>query len=105
MEHIYQFAFAQLIEKKKSRTSDYAKGRKINYDKLELQDYLKETECDLSLDEKKWIFKCRTDDIDIRGNFQWKYSNHFCISCGENVIEDNEHLTLCKKLLGRNEII
>ena len=29
----------------------------------------KETECDLSLDEKKWISKCRADGIYVRGNF------------------------------------
>ena len=70
-----------------------------------MQNYLKETDIDISLDEKKWIFKCRTDDIDIKGNFSWKYENHSCVSCKLDIRENNEHLLNCKKLLGNNGII
>ena len=104
-EHVLKFSYSQLIQKKQNRTSDNAKGRNIKYNCFDMQDYLKETECILSLDDKKWIFKCRTDDIDLQGNFQWKYSSNLCISCDESCIEDNEHLLTCKKLLGKNEII
>ena len=88
-----------------SRKSENAKGRNIQYIEHCLQTYLKETEIDLSLDEKKWIFKCRTDDIDLKGNFQWKYETHSCISCKQNIFENNDHLLNCNQLLGRNEII
>ena len=70
-----------------------------------MQNYLKETNIDLSLDEKKWIFKCRTDDLDLQGNFQWKYRTNACISCKLNISENNEHLLNCSALLGKNEIV
>ena len=71
--HVQAYYFFQLLRKKESRTSENAKGRNINYPDHVMQNYLKKTNIDPSLDEKKCIFKCRTYDLDIQGNFQWKY--------------------------------
>ena len=94
-----------MIKEKESKVSDNAKGRNIIYTEQGMQNYLKETDIEITLDEKKWLFKCRTDDIDIKGNFCWKYKSHSCISCKLDILEYNEHLLNCKQLLGRNEII
>ena len=51
------------------------------------------------------LFKSRTDDIDIRGNFKWKHEIFTCISCKENIPENTEHLLCCPILIGKNEII
>ena len=96
---------AALLKKKESRISDNAKGRNIIYKVQGMQNYLQETDIEITLDEKKWLFKCRTDDIDIKGNFCWKYESHSCISCKLDILENNEHLLNCKQLIGRNEII
>ena len=40
-----------------------------------------------------------------KGNFSWKYENHYCVSCKLDIRENNEHLLNCKKLLGNNGII
>ena len=105
LSHVQAYSFSQLLKKKESRTSENAKGRNINYPDHVMQNYLKETSIDLSLDEKKWIFKCRTDDLDIQGNFQWKYKTNSCISCKQNILENNKHLLNCSKLLGKNKIV
>ena len=105
LSHVQEYSFAALLKKKESRISDNAKGRNIIYKVQGMQNYLQETDIAITLDEKKWLFKCRTDDIDIKGNFCWKYESHSCISCKLDILENNEHLLNCKQLLGRNEII
>ena len=59
----------------------------------------------MSCEEKKWLFKCRTDDIDLKANFKWKYEQSSCVSCKENVAETNEHLLFCEKLTEKNELV
>ena len=49
------------------------------------------------------MFKCRVEDINIRGNQRWKYENIYCISCKENIEETQEHILYCQFLLGQNE--
>ena len=46
-----------------------------------MEDYFLPSEGQITIEEKKWIFKCRTDDIDIKGNNRWKYDDISCISC------------------------
>ena len=60
---------------------------------------------DMSLQEKKWIFRCRVDDIEVRGNRRWKYSNMSFLSCTKNIDETQEHLLNCEGLLGMSDIL
>ena len=85
--HVQAYYFSQLLRKKESRTSENAKGRNINYPDHVMQNSLNKTNIDPSLDEKKCIFKCRTYDLDIQGNFQWKYKTNLCISCKLYIFE------------------
>ena len=49
------------------------------------------------------MFRCRVEDIDIKGNHRWKYPNAFCFSCKKNMVETQNHLLVCEYLLGKNE--
>ena len=69
-----------------------------------MQEYLMETDIDISLDEKKWIFKCGTHDVDIKSNLQWKQENMWCHCCDEDTPKTNKHLLYYKVLLGANEV-
>ena len=79
-------AFLHLIGRKESRNSKNAKGKKITYEKFVMADYLSPNEEDMSIDEQKWLFNCKVEDIDIKANHKWKYNNIFCQSCKKNQI-------------------
>ena len=68
-----------------------------------MPDYLSPNEEDLSIDEQKWIFNCRVEDIQIKGNHQWKFQDISCSSCKLNIEETQEHLLHCNYLSGMNE--
>ena len=70
-----------------------------------MAEYLCPTEVDISIKEKKWMFKCRVEDIDIKANRKWKYSDIFCISCKNGSNETQVHLLECETLLGENDIL
>ena len=68
-----------------------------------MAEYLVSTEEDLSIEEQKWIFKCRVEDIQIKGNQRWKYENISCPSCMKNIDETQSHILNCEFLQGKNE--
>ena len=51
--------FCELISRKETRTSENAKGRKIVYSELSMPGYLSPSDSDVSIEEKKWMFRCR----------------------------------------------
>ena len=53
----------------------------MKYDEYKMAEYLKNTEEDISIEEQKWIFKCRVEYINIKGNQRWKYEDISCPSC------------------------
>ena len=103
-EKIQKHAFQELMEKKSSRISENSRGKHIEYEEFFMQEYLTETDSELSCDERKWMFKCRTNDIDLKANFRWKHEEHTCISCKKNINETNEHHLLCENLIGKKRI-
>ena len=60
---------------------------------------------EISIEEKKWMFRCRVDDIDVRGNRKWKYSNISCLSCTGNIEESQDHILLCEGLIRNSDKI
>ena len=66
-EKVTKYAFNQLIEIKNGRKSENAKGKILHYECLKMQNYLLPSNL-ISIEEQKWIFKCRTDDINIKAN-------------------------------------
>ena len=87
------FAFERLINKKKSRKSENAKGKNIIYTQLKMADYLTSENVDATIEEKKWIFQCRVEDIEIKGNKCWKYDNISCKSCNSH--QDKTQMHIC----------
>ena len=59
-----------------------------------------DTDISMSLDERKLLFKSRTDDIDIHGNFKWKQEIFTCISWKEKIPENKEYLVCFPILIG-----
>ena len=94
------FAFERLINKKKSRKSENAKGKNIIYTQLKMADYLTSENLDATIEEKKWIFQCRVEDIEIKGNKRWKYDDISCKSCNTQQDETQLHVLLYKPLMG-----
>ena len=57
----------------------------------------------MSIEEQKWLFKCKVEDMDIKGNNRWKYQDISCSSCQRNIDETQYHILNCKFLMGKNE--
>ena len=101
-EKVKSGAFQYLLNKKAGRISENAKGKLLEYNDLEMSEYLYTKENNFSIDEKKWLFKCRLEDIDI--SQKWNNENTLCPHC-PNLEFDQKHLFECQYLLGKNEII
>ena len=66
--------------------------------------YLSPSEVDMSICEKKWLMKCRLEDIDISCNFRWKQENTLCRTCIFTEM-NQQHLLEFNYLLGKCEIV
>ena len=96
-------AFESLVERKNDRISENAKGTLIEYTEFTMAEYLGTNIEQLSIEERKWMFKCRVDDMDIKGNRRWQNEDIYCTSCSMNIEETQYHILNCKYLLGKNE--
>ena len=68
--------------------------------------YLQEDAFGYTVKEKQNVFKCRMNDVDVKGNRRWKYENILCQSCNEpNQIETQQHILNCQVLVNRNMLI
>ena len=102
-EVVYKKAFSELLHKKQCRQSEHAKGKQLTYFEFSLPEYLSPNCEYLTIEEQKWIFKCRVEDIEIKGNQRWKFQDISCFSCKKNIDETQSHLLFCEYLLGKNE--
>ena len=71
---------------------------------MKMADYLSPSQVDISITEKKWLIKCRFEDIDISCNNRWKNENLYCSNCILTEM-DQKHLLHCKSFMGKNEIV
>ena len=99
-----QKAFQYLMGKKESRISENSRGKKLDYIGLEMAGYLSSEETELSIDEKKWLLKCKIEDIDISENAIWNKGDQICENC-PNEVFTQKHLLECNFLQGKNEIL
>ena len=67
-EAVKQKAFSYLLKKKEGRKSENAKGRNIKYEEFAMAEYLCPGDEVLSIEDKRWLFKCRVEDVDVKGN-------------------------------------
>ena len=63
-----------------------------------MAEYLSPSDLDISIDEKKWLFKCRTEDNDLESNKRWLKEDMTCSQC-KNIDMDQRHLLECIFLL------
>ena len=103
-EKVKEAAFKYLLNRKSSRNSDRAKGKLLEYSDLEMSEYLTPLDQDISINERKWLFQCRVEDIDLNTNRKWNNESPDCMNC-PNTVLDQRHLLECKYLTGKNEII
>ena len=68
---------------------------------MKMAGYLSPSQVDISITEKKWLIKCRFEDIDISCNNRWKNENLYCSNCIFTEM-DQQHLLYCKSLMGKN---
>ena len=94
--------FCSYRKEKRVEFSENAKGKKIVYEEFAMSEYLSPNEEDLTIEEQKWLFSCRVEDIDIKSNNRWKHNNIFCQSCKKNQIGNQSHILYCDFLLGNN---
>ena len=52
----------------------------------------------------KWLFKIRTDDIDLPSNRRWMKEDMNCSNCLHTEM-NQMHLLNCKYLLGKSELV
>ena len=82
-------AFRELIEKQKRGQ----KGRHINYERLEMSDYLL-PECQISVEDKKELFLIRSEMNELPCNF----GNPTLCELGCSQVLNSEHINSCPKL-------
>ena len=58
----------------------------------------------MSIEERKWLLKCRIEDIDLISNIKWNNEDIMCKYC-PNEIFTQKHLLYCFYLMGKNEIL
>ena len=97
-------AFKYLMDKREDRISINSKGKNLKYSELSMAPYLCASEVKISIDEKKWLYKCRIEDIDIETNRRWNNGDLNCNNC-ENTEINQRHLLECQFLSGKSEII
>ena len=88
-------AFSYLIKEKNKpgRNNKMSKIACIEYEQLEIQEYLYEG--NENTNTSKFIFKARAQKLDIKMHKKWKYSDTVCVGCGEKD-ETGEEILSCK---------
>ena len=76
--------------------------RLFTYENWQIAKYLCSIE--LSNTEKKFIFACRSNDLDLKGTKPWFYEDSVCFCC-KSATEDISHIIQCSELLGKNELL
>ena len=46
----------------------------------------------ISIKEQKWLYKCRVEDMNIKGNNSWKYQDISCLSCNKNIDKTQSYI-------------
>ena len=62
------------------------------------------SDTDMTIEENKWAFKCRIEDIDVKANKRWQNEDLTCLSCNTNKIETQHHIYYAN-LLESSEIL
>ena len=69
-----------------------------------MQGYLSASGVNISIEEKKWLFLCRIEDIDLSTNHRWKNEETLCRFC-KTIEMSQKHLINCKYLSEKNQVV
>ena len=98
-------AFNWLMHRKRSRISKNVKGKYLKFIELKIADYLCPSDPNISIEEQKWLLKCRVEDIDVKANRRWQHEDISCLSCNTNSDKTQINILQCKSLLEKSEIL
>ena len=94
-----KFTLKKLLDLKESHSN----GRNLTHNILRVRKYLVLNE--LSVKDAKFLFKIRSEMLNVRANFKHKYLNQvellYCQHCqkkGVNQIQTQEHILICEGL-------
>ena len=59
-----------------------------------MSEYFRPHEEYISIEEQKWMFRCRVDDFDVKANRTWMYEDITCSSCQQNIDETRSYFKL-----------
>ena len=92
-DHIKVAAFNYLIKEKNKpgKNGKQSKIACIEYEKLEIQEYLYER--NENTKTSKFIFKARAKMLDIKMHKKWKYDDTLCVGCTQRDETGEEMLT------------
>ena len=92
-------AFKYLMEKK-NQPNKQTKIPNLNFEKLEMQDYFVDGNCNKQIAQV--IYKARTQTLDIKTHRRWKYDDNICV--GYNARQETiEEILSCTNLGDNNE--
>ena len=81
------------------------KGMEMDHASLEMQNYLKSEDIDITNNERKLIFQFRTSmNFNIKSHFRHMHSDNICDGCRQYE-STTRHTLECQSLLGRNELV
>ena len=100
-----------LKQEKRREKSKESKGNKLEYNKLELQNYFKSNQ--INLKEAKILFKIRTNMLEVKKNYKIKYSkdkhdpndtpDDYLCPLGDPHVDNEENILKCEKLEINND--
>ena len=86
-----------LLDEKEKQT----KIAHVQYDRLEIQDYMISGECSTKM--SRIIFKARSQTLDVKTQRKWKYNDKACIGCKRKE-ETGQEIMICENLNNENRI-
>ena len=92
-------AFKWLMEKK-NQPNKQTKIANLDYEKLEMQDYFVDGNCNKQIAQV--VYKARTQTLDIKTHKRWKYDDDICVGCNARP-ETIEEILSCTNLGGNTE--
>ena len=99
---INEQALIYLLNKRDNRNG---KGIELHYTNLDIKNYLRSEDIEITNQERKLIFQLRTKMcFKIKSHFRNMYQNTICEGCQLNE-STTEHTLECVSLIGRNEMV
>ena len=81
------------------------KIRHIKYSNWKMADYFSPSESNMSIEERKFIFKCRCEDLYLKTTKPWLYETEDIMCVCSQFEETPSHIIQCDLLLSKNDLL